>query len=112
MSHTPGPWKVVRTKDEHWRERYYGIWTDEGVEKDRPIANVDGDNAVWLPEGEDFANARLIAAAPELLEACIEARSALDNLMGDSDLPEDDSEEMTAMQMLSAAIAKAEGESA
>lgn len=60
-------------------------------------------------QAEQEANFKLIAAAPDLLDACIEARSAIDYLMGDSDLPEDDSDEMTAMQMLSAAIAKAEG---
>jgi len=69
MGYTKGPWKLQRSHDSHWRERYYAIWTDEGGEGDRPIASVDGDNAVWLEPGADFANARLIAAAPELLEA-------------------------------------------
>ena len=46
----------------------------------------------------------------EAMSACIEARSALDYLMGDTDLPEDDSDEMTAMQMLSEVIARYEKE--
>jgi hypothetical protein len=66
---TPGPWKINRTCSRKWGERYFEIWTDEGLQGDRPIARVDGDNAVWLEEGQDIANARLIAAAPELLAA-------------------------------------------
>lgn len=55
------------------------------------------------------ANARLIAAAPELLEACWMALSALDVLMGDSDLYSDGSEEMKACKQLCCVIEKAEG---
>jgi hypothetical protein len=66
---TPGPWKINRTCSRKWGERYFEIWTDEGLQGDRPIARVDGDNAVWLEDGQDIANARLIAAAPELLAA-------------------------------------------
>lgn len=52
-------------------------------------------------------NRRLKALNAELLAAAEACRSAIDHLMGDSDLPEDDSPEMKAMQMASAAIAKA-----
>lgn len=48
---------------------------------------------------ERNANARLIAAAPELLEACKLAREAL--------TPARNDEEMTAMNALNAAITKA-----
>lgn len=57
-AHTPGPWRAVR--DEVW------------VGKSRRVCPrvTAGDS---LPLGEDFerakANARLMAAAPELLEA-------------------------------------------
>lgn len=40
----------------------------------------------------------------QLHQAAALAREALDHLMGDSDLPEDDSKEMKAMQALSAAL--------
>lgn len=43
-----------------------------------------------------------------LLETAQAAYSALDNLMGDSDLPEDDSLEARAMELLSAVIAEHE----
>lgn len=39
-----------------------------------------------------------------LREAASLAREALDGLMGDSDLPEDDSKEMKAMQALNAVL--------
>ena len=52
---------------------------------------------------------RLIDDLVAALKAC---RSALDLLMGDSDLPEDDSPAMKAMQLASAAIVKAEGPAA
>lgn len=52
MSHTPGPWKV---------DRPYIRGTG------RAIASLES----WHNEVEDAANARLIAAAPEMLE-CLE----------------------------------------
>ena len=79
--HTKGPWKVQRREIAQFQERAFQIWTDEGVLNDRPIAYVDGDNAVWLGEGEDVANAYLIAAAPDLYKACQEVVGAA--LMGD-----------------------------
>jgi hypothetical protein len=54
------------------------------------------------------ANARLIAAAPDMKEALEAARSALDALLGDSDLPEDDRSGVKAMQLVCAALSKTE----
>ena len=56
--HTPGPWIVEMGKD-----------------RDYAILDKSGDMiaTVWsavFPEPEDEPNARLIAAAPDLLEAC------------------------------------------
>lgn len=66
MKHTPGPWKI--------RQRGGGltpqIWTGE-----RGICRLD-DAGRGLSLQTD-ANARLIAAAPELLEACQDALEAL-----------------------------------
>lgn len=89
--HTPGPWKVGRLPlrlevDENPIPLIYTH--DGGLE----IAQV----RTSAPEpGEREANARLIAAAPDLLAAC---KAALD--MGD---------EFEAEKMIRAAIAKAEG---
>lgn len=63
IAHTPGPWKVDKIHD-------FGVVADTGI-----VAEV------WHGEkDEKKANARLIAAAPELLEA-------LENLM---DYPKED----------------------
>lgn len=56
--HTPGPWKIGKNGFDH-----YAI--TNGVEK--IIAELDAGS--FLPEEEDKANARLIAAAPDMAEA-------------------------------------------
>ena len=75
MSYTPGPWE--------WHEWYgeYGICTSLGVEhpKGMPIARV------YYSE----ADARLIAAAPKMLELLKEARNEF--LEADYDAPVVDS---------------------
>ena len=66
MKHTKGPW----IKNSHWTNECNGTRI-EGLE----ITDTDG-NIICLtwdsefPEETDEANAQLIAAAPELLEAC------------------------------------------
>lgn len=91
--HTPGPWRYEKPKDYETNERFE-FWAADGT---------------GIGECHWEKNAHLIAAAPELLEALEDCRSALDQMMGDSDLPEDDSAEMKAIQKASAAIAKAKG---
>jgi len=59
MTHTPGPWKIASTVSAHYIE-------SEGCE----VARVDLIGAPEVRVLEDAANARLIASAPELLEAC------------------------------------------
>jgi len=65
--HTPGPWKVVND----WNGRPVKI-TAPHADPHKPggIVDITRDRAISLPSsGEGKANARLIAAAPELLEA-------------------------------------------
>lgn len=61
--HTPGPWK---------REAF-GIWhtNEKGENRRVACAEIDRGEGPYKPsdEGEVVANARLIAAAPELLAA-------------------------------------------
>ncbi len=61
QEHTPGPWKVGRSSANRHRWHIVG-------------ANLESvcETSSWLkddPEGESEANARLIAAAPQLLAA-------------------------------------------
>lgn len=56
-NHTPGPWA-------------YEQWPDSGGFP-RPVVVAQGSRAVAYMSREDgYANARLIAAAPDLLAAC------------------------------------------
>ena len=57
MSHTPGPWKVTPC--------YEGLEITSGKYR---VALVG--NSIRFSEDEAIENANLIAAAPELLEAC------------------------------------------
>ena len=82
--HTPGPWKVIPS---------WGDWTIEGPNKEEIIFQ-DGPYqtpTIWLE------NARLIAAAPDMLEA-------LQNLEND-----DGSMPKSAWNLVQNAIAKATG---
>lgn len=92
--HTPGPWIIEATP--------------RSIAEDYVIRTEHSVVAAILPlynEDETDANARLIAAAPELLEAAKEAREALQPF-----LTEEPAAEWTAARMLDAAIAKATGE--
>ena len=93
--HTPGPWTVQRDF------RGYGTFQIvEAGERERSLL-MCGD-AAGVPRGEMQANARLIAAAPDLLES---AESILLMLDGT-----DHSTKIDRMAQLRAAIAKARGE--
>jgi hypothetical protein len=91
--HTPGPWK-----EDAW------VGTDPYDDPDGPFVEVG--NVRWSPNKVDVpaaieqtANARLIAAAPELLEAC---EGLLNALPSATTHP--------AIKAARAAIAKAKGE--
>jgi hypothetical protein len=95
MTHTPGPWSVARTGD--LRLAVYGKSNKHPISV---FAVGDTDDTEELPNAE--ANARLIAAAPELLEALCEARDFIENI-GDPTF------ETELQRKVRAAIAKAEG---
>lgn len=90
--HTPGPWSFVKC-DGGFRSFDADDWTVIAQNKIVPALVWGG---VAFEEGE--ANARLIAAAPELLEALIAVRSVLDRNMSPN-----------ACAMADAAISKATG---
>jgi hypothetical protein len=64
--HTPGPWRVYRQPSKTWQGMYslHVLASDQTpAEMAAAIVHVAGTNP------DDEANARLIAAAPEMLEA-------------------------------------------
>lgn len=67
MGHTPGPWKVA--------DRFY-VWTDDDVGCE--VAKVCDENLDEDMLGQADADARLIAAAPDMLNALQLADNALD----------------------------------
>lgn len=91
MKHTPGPWTV----DDSVPDEAVYVMCPSGT-----IANV---GPCGTPDDEDKANARLIAAAPDLLEAL---KNTLCYLEADSD---DDTEREDYAQA-NAALAKAKRE--
>lgn len=103
--HTPGPWKYIDATKVAGMQFAPACVIQSG---DKNIARFSwNDNSPWFPTKEESqANARLIAAAPELLEALkglladIEDYQRVNNLGGENN----------HWQVISrAAIAKAEG---
>jgi hypothetical protein len=93
--HTPGPWCAV------------GPWVEHPNDTTADICSCDprnfGQQGLNRSDEEQCANARLIAAAPDLLDVAKVARDVLAGrgVRGDSPI----------MQALDAAIARAEGRS-
>lgn len=102
--HTPGPWYQDRAHT-------LRIWADDPATPNE--AWLIADAALTGSVDTDNANARLIAAAPELLEACKAAFAKLEAWDIDWDRLHNDSaykpEFSAETQALRAAIAKAEG---
>lgn len=89
--HTPGPWHTDQQ----------GIRDAEGNLLAESFADIDKD----IPSGEteQLANARLIAAAPELLEACWAVKAYM------TGREESYKQAANAIDKVTKAIAKAEG---
>jgi hypothetical protein len=99
MTHTPGPWT---TRDRVISNRLV-MMSNDCVE----VVNENGSGVAYLykenfgQNGMDAANARLIAAAPELLEALYAALPALESIHENG---------APILDKVYAAIAKAEGD--
>jgi len=94
--HTPGPWKVKRLPQE-----CYGYIRAITVGDDHLAHVLDWEDSLT----ECTANARLIASAPELLEAC----KGILQSFHESIVTELALEEFPALKRVAEAIAKAEG---
>ena len=95
--HTPGPW-TIHPQHPAW------IIGSDGL----PVAH----NVYEFNRGNEGANARLIAAAPELLDACRAALAFIDANFHYADGKASPCYDMPARIALVAAIAKAEGRQA
>jgi hypothetical protein len=100
--HTPGPWEIAGPNG-------YGDIDGHRVRDPRGyiLAVAIGD----VPELSPEANARLIASAPDLLEALKELRDRLQAFVGALALTTDCSGDVDAIIAAEAAIAKAEAAS-
>jgi hypothetical protein len=94
-AHTPGPWSVEKERD---------FWNVTSVQGD--IVGIEG---LYRCDGSDEANARLIAAAPELLEALRYMLRRYVELVESGDAGDWNPETETEVIEARAAIAKAEG---
>ena len=96
MRHTPGPWEA----------NYGGVISANHTETYIARAEEKAEGyRVPISHEERLANSKLIAAAPTLLEAC----KAAIPIIG-KDLNPTDNPAFSVLDLLRAAIAKAEGE--
>lgn len=96
-NHTPGPWSLKMTG---WRTNPFAIYSPR-----RPGAVACVPSRTSVPLDEQDANGRLIAAAPDLLDA-LEAMTAA----FDWQAPNANPAINAAVEAARAAIAKAKGE--
>jgi len=96
--HTPGPWVIQETNFAQQKNVY--------AQADKPpIATVYGST------GENEANARLIAAAPEMLDALKKTSEFLHHMWCSANINEYDFEMVEETMLINdAAIAKATGD--
>jgi len=106
--HTPGPWKWMQAKDARGNHCAYAVWPD----LDRPYTDSPrGHQICRTPDGttpEAAANAQLIAAVPELLDACKLLLGSLEYLHGESSPDPFGRIGLEKLDKARAAIAKAE----
>lgn len=80
--HTPGPWSVYS-----WDDKGTPVIGVTPVEGGGDVADCSVNN--WRGMGVLEANARLIAAAPDLLAAALEAKAAMDSIWRTKGLDDD-----------------------
>lgn len=102
-SFTPGPWEVIDGTTMFPPKEALFVQRENGLGAGDVICRAENYVSGRPINDEDRANARLIAAAPDLLDACIEALALFDNH------PEI-YVNVGTYQVLNAAINKARGE--
>ena len=78
LKHTPGPWVVINGWDKNGNGKYFPSVVIKG---DPKTENVNGRIVINISHDQEpvslMANAKLIAAAPDLLSACLMAYYSL-----------------------------------
>ena len=99
--HTPGPWEAVITVCGFWNVREPG-----GISGGRGVATIGFQkiDRSWVIDDVDEANARLIAAAPELLAALVDCIPDLERFVSTQGPGPD-----RRLEVARAAIARATG---
>jgi len=101
--HTPGPWEVVDGGD---FRQVHGPGGEAIAFEPIVVHRGSPATGTWVDANGEEANLRLIAAAPEMLEALRQAKDWLDEVGCDCGTDEPGT---CAMCLVDAAIAKAEG---
>jgi len=109
LKHTPGPWIVVNGWDENGIGKYfpsvvlYGDPNEDDYGRRRITINVSHDQKI----PSLMANAKLIAAAPDLLQAAINALEYLDHARPDKSMREEYNHHSETYNAIFEAIKKA-----
>ena len=97
-THTPGPWRVSKPGDLESKDKGWCVWGGG-----RMMLSFHGPQ---VPREQKEADAHLVAAAPDLLAACVSALSLIAPRVDDSDAM---GWGVATEEMLREAIAKAKG---
>jgi len=108
-NHTPGPWKVYQITEKNKKDDGYTchVVTDEEYPKGFCVAKVHA-NSIFQRDVE--SNARLIAAAPELLEVLEKVLRYTEDMLMD-EFRADDLSDWPWVEEAHKVISKAKGES-
>lgn len=85
VKHTPGPWRVAAPPDKvctDYRDEGGSMLDSNWAPGGHAKTIVTCERRSWMAEGEEFANAQLIAAAPELLQVMRECEAYFDQRAG------------------------------
>ena len=104
--HTPGPWGAYA---ELKSGGLHTIWTEDTNGDPHPFTKLIA--RTCLAPGSE-GNARLMAAAPDLLAECVKARSVLRTALDDVTNPTGKNVINRRIETLTAAITKARGQAA